>query len=214
MCEWACCHGGETNCCSSTCLDIYAECPLSSALKPHSKTCHWQFDHGVRIPCGQVLGCREKRSTWAWRCCELDALFSAAVNLATSLRRLLLSLRVITIHPFFITSYDIGDEVGVISGLFIFPADRNMMGLLVVAQQSCHKSCRNASFVQIVCQNTLNSPIWQSYYLTNIVDSLSTICKDILRNFCYVVQCCACWPSFRTLIIVDRRSSFLEAFVP
>jgi hypothetical protein len=76
------------------------------------------------------------------------------------LRRLLLSLRIITIHPCFITGYDIGDEVGVVSGLFEFPADRNTMGLLVVAQQSWHKFCRNASHVQIVRQNVLNGPVW------------------------------------------------------
>jgi hypothetical protein len=63
--------------------------------------------------CGQCLGCRKKRSTWTWQCCELDALFSAAVNLATSTATILLSRRVITIHPCFITGYDIGDEVWV-----------------------------------------------------------------------------------------------------
>jgi hypothetical protein len=25
MCEWVPCHGGEINCCSSTCPDVYAE---------------------------------------------------------------------------------------------------------------------------------------------------------------------------------------------
>jgi len=60
MCERARCHGGETNCFSSNCLDVCAECPPSAALKPHSKTCHWRFDQGVRIPCGQCLGCRKK----------------------------------------------------------------------------------------------------------------------------------------------------------
>jgi hypothetical protein len=51
----------------------------------------------------------------------------------------LLSLRIITIHPRFITGYDIGDEVGVVSGLlFEFREDRNAMGLLVIAQQSLH----------------------------------------------------------------------------
>jgi len=85
------------------------------------------------------------------------------------LRRLLLSLRVITIHPCLITGYDIGDEVGVVSGLlFEFPADRNAMGLLVVTQQSWHKSRRNASHVQIVRQNAFNGPIWYSYYLTYV----------------------------------------------
>ena len=74
---------------------------------------------------------------------------------------MLLNLRVVTIHPCFITGYDIGDEVGVTSGLlFEFPADRNAVGLLVVvAQQSWHKSRRNASHIQIVRQNALNGPV-------------------------------------------------------
>jgi hypothetical protein len=58
------------------------------------------------------------------------------------------------------TGYDIGDEVGVVSGLlFEFSADRNAMGLLVVAQQSWHKFRRNASHIQTVRQNALNGPI-------------------------------------------------------
>jgi len=44
MCGRAPCHGGKTNCCSSTCLDVCAECPPSVASNPHSKTCHWRFD--------------------------------------------------------------------------------------------------------------------------------------------------------------------------
>jgi hypothetical protein len=71
-----------------------------------------------------------------------------------------LHYRVITIHLCLIIGYDIGDEVGVVSGLlFEFPADRNMKDLLVIAQQSWHKSHRNASRVQIVRQNALNGPI-------------------------------------------------------
>ena len=59
MCERARCHGGETNCFSSTCLDVCAECPPSATSKLHSKTCHWRFDQGVWIPCGRCLGCRK-----------------------------------------------------------------------------------------------------------------------------------------------------------
>jgi hypothetical protein len=98
--------------------------------------------------------------------------------------------------------------------LFEFSADRNTKGLLVVTQQSWHKTCRNASHVQIVHQNALNGPVWQSYYLTNIVDSLPVICKDSLANFCYVFRCCACRRSSRTLIVVNRHSSVLEVFLP
>jgi len=56
--------------------------------------------------------------------------------------------------------------------------------------------------------------LWQLDYLTNIVDSLPTICKDSHANFCYVFRCCACWPSSRTLIDVDRHSSVLEKSAP
>jgi len=113
-----------------------------------------------------------------------------------TLRWLLLSLRVMTIHPCFITVYDIGDKVGVVSGLlFQFPADRNAKGLPVVAQQSWHKSRRSASHVQIVCQNALNGPVWRPYYLTNIVDSLPAICKDSLATFAM----------FSGVVLVDGR---------
>ena len=70
------------------------------------------------------------------------------------------SLRVITIHPCFVTGYDIGYEVGFVSGLWLeFPADRNAKVLLVAAEQSWHKSRRNASHVQIVRHNVLNGPV-------------------------------------------------------
>jgi len=117
-------------------------------------------------------------------------------------------------HLCFVNGYDVGDEVGVVSGLlFEFPTDRNAMGLLVVAQQSWHKSRRNASLVQIIPQNALNVPVWQSYYLTNIVDNLPTIYKDSLANVYYVFRCCACRRSSRMLIVAARPSSVLEAFV-
>jgi hypothetical protein len=56
--------------------------------------------------------------------------------------------------------YDIGDEVGVVSGLlFEFAADSNTMGLLVVAQQSWHKSRRTVLHVQIIRHRKLNGPV-------------------------------------------------------
>jgi len=54
------------------------------------------------------------------------------------------------------------------------------------------KNLTEMRLVQIVRQSALNGPVWQSYYLTNIVDSLPVVCKDSLANFCYVFQCCAC----------------------
>jgi hypothetical protein len=53
---------------------------------------------------------------WTWQ-----AFFRPRWIWRLSLPRLLLSLCVITIHPCFITCYDIRDEVGVVSGLFTSP---------------------------------------------------------------------------------------------
>jgi hypothetical protein len=56
--------------------------------------------------------------------------------------------------------YDIGDEVRVVSGLlFEFAADSNTMGLLVVAQQSWHKSLRTVLHVQIIRHRKQNCPV-------------------------------------------------------
>jgi hypothetical protein len=90
-----------------------------------------------------------------------------------------------------------------------FPANRNVIGLVVVIQQSWHTFCRNAC-VQIVLQNALNSPIWQSYYLTNIVDSSLRSARTASRTL--AVFWCACRWSFKTPIVVDRRLSVLEVF--
>jgi len=196
MCERVHCHSGETSCFSSTCLDVCTECPPSAFSKPHSKTYHWWFDQGVWIACGQWLGCWKNDQHRLDIAANLTRFFWPRWIWQLPLWRLLLSPWVITIHPCFIVGYDIGDEDGL---LFEFPADRNAKGLLVVAQHSWHKSRRNASHVQIVCQNALNGPVWQSYYLTNIVDSLPMICKDSFANFCNVSSvvlvngCPECW---------------------
>ena len=102
--------------------------PWMPPLPPQKKD-----QHGLDIAANFTCFLRPQ---WIWR---------------LPLQWVLLSLWVITLHLCFITGYDTGDEVGVVSGLlFEFPADRNAKGLLVVAQQSWHKSCRNASHVQIV----------------------------------------------------------------
>jgi hypothetical protein len=66
--------------------------------------------------------------------------------------------------------------------------------------------------VQIIRHRKLNGPVWQTYYVTNIVDSLPLICKDSFANFCNVFQCCVCRRSSRKLIVVDTRLSVFEAF--
>jgi hypothetical protein len=79
----------------------------------------------------------------------------------------------------------------------------------------CHSTLlalisQNASHVQAVRQRALNSTVCRSYYLTNIMDSSRTICKDSLANFWYVFWHCACqWSSRILVVIVDRCSSAL-----
>ena len=98
--------------------------------------------------------------------------------------------------------------------LTLVQTKQTRINILFVAQQSLYKSRRNTSHVQNVRQNALKGPVWQSYYLTNILDSLSTTCKDSLANFAMFTGVVLVDASSRKLIAVDRGSSFLEAFVP
>jgi hypothetical protein len=181
MCERARCHDGETNCCCSTYLDVCAECPPLPASKPHNKLAIDGFTRGSEFFVDNSLDLENNDQHGLDISANLTHIFRLRWIWRFPLRLLVLSLRVITVHPCFITGYDTGDEVGVVSDLlFEFPADRNAMGLLIVAQQSLHIFHRNASLVQIVRQNAFNGPVWQSCCLINIVDSSPTICKDSL----------------------------------
>jgi hypothetical protein len=71
-----------------------------------SKTCHWRCDQGVRTSYGQFLGCRKKDQQGLDTGANLTRFFRPLWVWRLPLRRLLLSLRVITIHPCFITGYD------------------------------------------------------------------------------------------------------------
>jgi len=73
MCERVRCHGGETNCFSSTCLDVCAECPPSDASKRTVKLAIDGLTRGYEFLMDNALDV-EKRSTWTCHCCELDAL--------------------------------------------------------------------------------------------------------------------------------------------
>jgi len=126
--------------------------------------CHWRFDPGGTNSLWTMPWMSKKNDQ---RCLDIAANVTRFFRLRwiwwLPLQRQLLSLTVITTHPRFIIGYDIGDEVGVVSGmLFEFPAVRKAMGLLVVAQQSWYKSRRNASQFQIFHQNALNGPVWQA----------------------------------------------------
>ena len=91
---------------------------------------------------------------------NLTRFFPAAVNLATPLRRLLLSLRVITIHPCFIAGYDIGDEVRVVSGLFLSSLQTETRWAFWSSLSSLGTNLAEMCLhVQIACQNALNGPV-------------------------------------------------------
>jgi hypothetical protein len=62
------------------------------------------------------------------------------------------------------------------------------MFFLVVAQQCQHKFCSNASHVQIVQQNALNGPIWQTCDLTNNMKFAGPLKHDVTET--HVTQEC------------------------
>ena len=97
--------------------------------------------------------------------------------------------------------------------------------LLLVVWVPCRQKhdapsgCRSAVLAQISqkcisCSNcrpkcvkrSLNGPIWQSYHLTNIVDSLPIICKDRLMKFC-------CFPVLCLLTVVQNAHHHWQTFV-
>ena len=67
------------------------------------------------------------------------------------LQRLLLCFRVITIYPWFMTSYDPGQEVRIMSNCFLqLGAHLNPMVSLVIVQETRNKLCCNSSHVQFL----------------------------------------------------------------
>lgn len=148
-------HGGETNCCSSASLDVCAESsrPLQNlAIKLATDGLTSGYEFLVKNSVND-----EKSTTWFGHGCDLTRFYGPPW---LPLRRLLLSCRIITVNPWFITGYNTGGEVGSVSKfLFVFPTDRNAMDILFVAQQSWHKFRRNTSHVQIFGQNALNCTV-------------------------------------------------------
>jgi len=211
MCERARCHSGETNCFSSTCLDFAPKAipqPLQNntvKLAIDGLTRGYKFlvdcaldaenndQHGLDISANLK---RFFRPRWIWR---------------LPLRRLLFSLRVITIHPYFITGYDIGDEVGVSLACCLSSLQtetrRAFWSTLSSLGTNLTEMCL---FFKLSAKMRWKVP----YDIPTISEPSWIVCTDSLANFCYVFQCCACRPSSRTLIVADRFSSVPEAFVP
>jgi len=84
MCERALCHGGETNCCFPT---VWTFAPNAIPQSLQNLTVKLAIDgltRGYEFLVDNALYVEKKRSTLTGHCCELGALFSAAVNLAIS----------------------------------------------------------------------------------------------------------------------------------
>lgn len=121
--------------------------------------------------------------------------------LQLAVRRLLLSLRVITVSPWLITGYDIG-EVG--SCLAVNNSVRT-------ATRCSVKLCSNVSHVQNVGRDAFH--VRHSCHRTNIVDCLCSICNNCLSHFRDVFRCCVC-RCLSPWTLITAMTSISRAFVP
>jgi len=104
-----------------------------------------------------------------------------AVKLESSTETTAALFQVVPRHPIFITSNDVGDEVGVVFSLFLeLSADRNVVFLSINVQQPCHIFCCNAPHVELIQQNLLACSIQQSDIVANIVNRSSSVFQDSL----------------------------------
>jgi hypothetical protein len=103
---------------------------------------------------------------------------------------LLLCFRFIPLNPTFITSYDLGKEVWVVSDLLLkLHAALQLMLLLIITQQPWHKFCSNLSHVQFIHQNTLAMSIWQFHNVSNIMDHSPVALGTAWCNTCMILLC-------------------------
>ena len=125
--------------------------------------------------------------------------------------QLLLSLRVIThvLSPVMILEMKLGSSLACCLGSLqtetrrAFWSSLNSLGTNLTEMHLTFKLSAIMSW---------NDPVWQSWYLTNIVDCLPMICKYSLANFCNVFQCCACRRSSRTLIVCPWSVCTIKKF--
>ena len=132
-CVQAHCHGATTSLRSSTSQAICASHFPSFVSKPRSKNSYWQSGQVEQTPYAQFLDCQKKWSALTSCCCKLGAFFQLRRGRRLPLQRLLLCFQVIIAQPWFVTSYDPGQEVRIISNCFVqLGAQLNLMALLVI----------------------------------------------------------------------------------
>ena len=83
-----------------------------------SKISHLQFDQVEQTPYAQFLECQKNDQHWLDVAANLACFFRLQRGRLLPLQRLLLCFRVIIIQPWFITSYDPGQEVRIMSNCF------------------------------------------------------------------------------------------------
>jgi hypothetical protein len=178
------CRGAMTGLCSSTSQAVCTSHFHSVISKPRSKEFPltvWPGGTNSLCTASQMKGEGGKKEGVN----SIDLMLLAA-NLARfsrsrrgrrlPLRTLLHCFRVIIVQLWFITSYDPGHEVRIMSNSFLqLSAHLNLMVLLVTIQETMNKLRCNSSRVQLIRQNELTWPVWESNTITNIMDSPSSV---------------------------------------
>ena len=113
------CHGAGPWSCHATCLDVCAGCFPSVAAERRNRIFHSLSVLVEQIPYGRCLQCQKNKPTSICHCSELSSFLQSQWSWSLPLSWQLLCLRVVPKHPRFITSNDVGDEVGVVFSLFL-----------------------------------------------------------------------------------------------
>jgi len=131
-----------------------------------------------------------------------DTLSSVAMKLESSTETTAALSQGRTQTSKFVTINDVGDEIGVIFGLFLaLSADNSAVFLLITAQQPWHKFCCIVPHVEVIQQNSLAHSVRQSDSVANVVNRLSLVFQDSLSHFCQIFNHGSGRRSSRTLVI-------------
>jgi len=122
----------------------------SVVSKPCSKNSHWVWPGGTNSLC--TIPWKSKNDQyWLDVAAKLVRFFWLRRGRHLPLQRLLLCFWVIIVQPWFITSYDPGQEVRIMSTCFFgLGAHLSLMVSLVTIQETRNKLCCNSSYVQFI----------------------------------------------------------------
>ena len=174
-CVQAHCHGATTSFRSSTSQAVCASHFPSVVSKPRVRLPIDSLTRWYNFLMHNSSNVQKNNQQWLDVSANLGRLFRSQRGWCLPLRRLLLCFWVIIVQPWFITSYNPGQEVRIMSNCFLqLGAHLNPMVSLVIVQGMRNKLCCNSSHVQFIRWNVLTWHIWQSNAITYIVDSLSS----------------------------------------